>query len=154
MAFALLSTTALAAPISLSSDLDGQGNLKYSDEAKSEEGVYEYYVAEEKLVLDKTLEISGDKKVSIELNGHTLALNENLIIDKETSTASVPEGEKLKMGPVIVVMDSDDVTITDSSAIKVDENGEAVLDENGDVQYVVGQGTGTITGGTGMNLGG
>jgi hypothetical protein len=112
---------------------------------------YDYYLDQD-IELNKTLVVGQDEDgnaitASIDLNGFELALNKDLDLTQPMEVNVPPKAEK--QGAVIVVKKGANLTVTDSSAILKDENGNVVLDEKGQAQYLAGQGTGKITGGTG-----
>ena len=123
---AMLSTSALAMP--LSEALDENGGWKTGEDGdwlgKNAEGIYEYEVTED-TTLQKTLEIDGERKVSIDLQGNTLALSESA-----------------KDGSVIHVSGGADLTLNDT--------GEK--DENGDYTGEITGGKGKNTNGGGIKI--
>ena len=153
------------AAVALSTALDEQGNWiadKQAEAKNKDTGVEEYYL-ENDLTLKKTLVIGAGVAASIELNGHALKLNDSVekvvennivtgvkVTNNDPDVAGVKDAngnEGVKTGAVIKVKGDASLTITDESAVKKDENGDAILNEEGEKQYVLGQGTGAISGG-------
>lgn len=131
--------------------IDAETGALLSHEEDGKES-YDYYLGGD-VTLDKTLVIGAGVAASIELNGHTLELNDiheasvrsdgtlDSLTVRDTSKLDAPssQGEtgKKKWGSVIkVVGEGADLTVTDSTALD-EETGE----------YVAGQGTGAISGG-------
>lgn len=128
---------------------DGNGNVAADDAADK---FYDYALGGD-VTLDKTLVIGAGVAASIELNGHTLELNDthsstgsastgldNLTV-KDSSKADAPSSAgatgQRKWGSVIKVAgEGAELAVTDSTAIDK-ETGE----------YVAGKGTGAISGG-------
>ena len=165
MALSLSSSTALAAQVLTQDNLgtftdtttgallahDGTGNVATSES----ERYYDYYLGGD-IMLDKTLVVNDGVEANIDLNGHTLQLNEWTIHDNLNPEgyhnvfewrSNVPGA--VKPGPVIRVT-GDDTSLTVMDKV-MDEGAETRGTEIG---TITGSNSGGIGGGAGVYVDG
>ena len=131
------------AAMDLKEALDEKGNWKSEEDrdaafVRDEEGkktTKEEYELTGDLELEKSLSVTGNRDVNIELNGNKLQLNETK--ENEDGTWSYVDEDNLKAGQVLRVSgDSAKLTITDNTTEKDDDGN-----------LIGGTGRGEISGG-------